>query len=87
MRFHNQIKVVLVASRGEMSSVKADVWWGEKDYHNFRYRRVAVVFAVSVVVLIVAVAIMAAAKPGISDGRLLLFFHGLQWRFFCHASS
>lgn len=36
VRFNHQIRVVLVASRVEMSSVKADVWWGEEDYCGFR---------------------------------------------------
>lgn len=36
VRFSHQIKVILVASRVEMSSMKADVWWGEKDYCDFR---------------------------------------------------
>ena len=36
VRFSHQIRVILVASRVEMSSVKADVWWGEKDYCDFR---------------------------------------------------
>lgn len=37
VRFNQQIRVVLVPSRGDMSSVKADVWWGEGDYCYFRW--------------------------------------------------
>lgn len=36
VRFNRQIRVILVASRRELSSVKGDVWWGEKDYCHFR---------------------------------------------------
>eukprot|EP00903_Cladosiphon_okamuranus_P011232 g10596.t1 len=36
VRFSHQVRVILVASRMEMSSVKADVWWGDKDYCDFR---------------------------------------------------
>lgn len=36
VRFSHQIRVILVASRNEMSAVKADVWWTEKDYCDFR---------------------------------------------------
>ncbi|CAN0043848.1 unnamed protein product [Scytosiphon promiscuus] len=36
VRFSHQIRVILVASRLEMSAVKADVWWADKDYSDFR---------------------------------------------------
>ncbi|CAB1117030.1 unnamed protein product [Ectocarpus sp. CCAP 1310/34] len=36
VRFSNQIRVVLVASRLELSSMKTDIWWGERDYCDFR---------------------------------------------------
>lgn len=37
VHFHQQIRVVLVPSRGEMKPFRADVWWGEKDYFYFRW--------------------------------------------------
>ncbi|CAN0217068.1 unnamed protein product [Ectocarpus sp. 12 AP-2014] len=36
VRFSNQIRVILVASRLELSSMKTDIWWGERDYCDFR---------------------------------------------------
>ncbi|CAM9931460.1 unnamed protein product [Ectocarpus sp. 6 AP-2014] len=36
VRFSNQIRVILVASRLELSSMKTDIWWGERDYCEFR---------------------------------------------------
>lgn len=36
VRFNQQIRVVLVPSRGEMTPFKADVWWGATDYCYFR---------------------------------------------------
>ena len=34
--FHQQVEVVLVASREELFSIKADIWWGWEDYLDFR---------------------------------------------------
>lgn len=36
VRFNQRVTIILVATRGELSSVKADVWWGERDYYSFR---------------------------------------------------
>ena len=34
--FHQQIKVVVVASREDLLPIKADIWWEEEDYLAFR---------------------------------------------------
>lgn len=60
VRFHHQIKVVLVASRGEMSSVKDDVWWGERDYYDFRCAGPCLLLLMLVLVVLVLVFVMLA---------------------------
>lgn len=36
VHFNFQVRVVLVPSRSELDRLKADIWWGEKDYISFR---------------------------------------------------
>lgn len=36
VRFNHQVRVVLVPSRTELKNFKADMWWGEEDYFEFR---------------------------------------------------
>lgn len=36
VRFNHQVRVVLVPSRTELKNLKADMWWGEEDYYEFR---------------------------------------------------
>lgn len=36
VHFNHQVRVVLVPSRTELKTLKADIWWGDEDYFSFR---------------------------------------------------
>ena len=36
VHFNHQVRVVLVPCRTELGGLKADIWWGEDDYLDFR---------------------------------------------------
>lgn len=69
VRFSHQIRVILVASRVELSSVKADVWWGEEDYCNFRYvcMHIYVMCRTDCLLLGLLSPVLVSVEPGVND--------------------